>query len=188
MLHQKNGGVLEARNTGLKYIFSTEESSNDYIAFWMQMIMHGAMLYRVNLNLLKEKKIQFYNINFYEDKIFQMQCLYLADKIYFANQLMHFYRANMESAVHMRNRGISYFVPIIDAYIQSDTEMVQWSNSVRGDLHAGRLLVKNYIMDMAEEELESIHGVKRFKELLAERPDYQKILKVTTYNKQIDRG
>ena len=32
VLHQKNGGVSEARNTGLKYIFSTEESSNDYIA------------------------------------------------------------------------------------------------------------------------------------------------------------
>lgn len=54
-----------------------------------------------------------------------MQCLYLADKIYLVNELMYLYRQNVTSAIHMRNRGILYFVPIINAYIESDKEMAQ---------------------------------------------------------------
>ena len=87
----------------------------------------------------------------------------------------------------MRNRGISYFVPIIDAYIQSDAEMARWSNENRSELHAGRILAKIYIMDMAEEELEGINGFKRLKKLFAKRPDYQRIVDTQTNNASVDQ-
>lgn len=142
---------------------------------WIHAEHHmGAMLYRVNL--IRRYGIRFYNITASEDEIFSMQCFYLADRIYLTNRLMYLYRQNATSAVHMRKRGISYFVPIIDAYIQSDAEMAQWENDVRGGLHEGRLLAKIYIMDMIEEEWEKNNGTKRIKELLAKRPEYQKIL------------
>ena len=171
VLHQKNSGVSEARNAGLRLILSDDGNENDYITFldaddvwkadWLtpqikelmgegidliglqactcdhlltrrskevhmqegeykggisSIWLHasqpmGAMLYRVNF--IKQYNIRFYSISASEDKIFSMQCLYLADKIYLVNQLMYFYRQNMGSAVHTRNRGISYFIPII---------------------------------------------------------------------------
>ena len=155
-------------------------------SLWIHAKQHiGAMLYRVDL--IKRYGIRFYNIKASEDKIFSMQCLYLADKIYLANQLMYLYRQNASSSVHMRSRGKSYFVPIIDAYIQSDAEMKKWSNDIRGDLHEGRLLAKIYIMDMAEEELEGINGFKRLEKLFVKRPDYQRIVNTQTNNASVDQ-
>ena len=154
-------------------------------SIWIHAEHHmGAMFYRASM--IKLYGIRFQNIKASEDKIFSMQCLYLANKIYLTNQLMYLYRQNVTSAVHMRARGIPYFVPIIDAYIQSDAEMAQWENDVRGSLHAGRLLAKIYIMDMIEEEWERNNGTKRIAELLAKRPDYQEILEEPTSSKTID--
>lgn len=243
VLHQKNSGVSEARNAGLRLILSDDGNENDYIAFldaddvwkadwltpqikklmgegidliglqacicdhlltrrskevhmqegeykggissiWLHANQHiGAMLYRVNF--IKQYNIRFYSISASEDKIFSMQCLYLADKIYLVNQLMYFYRQNMVSAVHTRNRGISYFVPIIDAYLESDAEMLQWNNKNRGKLNAGTIAAKNYLMDMIEEEWESTPGDKKIKDLFLKRSDYQSILETSMYN-QID--
>lgn len=244
-LHQKNGGVASARNTGLDYILSLGRyGENDYIAFldaddawepnWLnkQIVnfleqdydliglqvctcnclltrrseevsmqegeykggvksiwIHarqcmGAMLYRAGL--IKKYRLQFYNIRASEDKIFSMQCLYLADKIYLVNQLMYLYRQNPISAVHMRKRGIPYFEPIIDAYIKSDEEMEQWKNDIRGKLNEGKLLAKVYIMDMIEEEYESRNGTKNIEKMFVKRPDYQEITKKPTGNVQIE--
>lgn len=145
----------------------------------------GAMLYRVAL--IRQYKVQFYSIPASEDKIFSMQCLYLADRIYLVNQLMYLYRQNAMSTVHMRNRGIPYFVPIIDAYIESDIEMVQWQNDVRGELSEGKLLAKIYIMDMLEEEFEKRNGVKAIAELFEKRPDYQQVIEWPTGNTEIEQ-
>lgn len=243
VLHQKNSGVSEARNAGLRLVLSNDGNEDDYITFldaddvwevdwltpqikklmekgidliglqackcnhlftrrakevymqegeykggissiWVHANQHiGAMLYRVNL--IKQYNIRFYSIKASEDKIFSMQCLYLADKICLVNRLMYFYRQNVLSTVHTRDRGISYFIPIIDAYIQSDAEMSQWNNKNRGKLRAGITAAKIYIMDMIEEEWESIHGDKNIKELFMKRSDYWKILETSIYN-QID--
>lgn len=243
VLHQSNKGVAEARNEGLRYIFSMSENI-DYITFldaddawvfgwindrikelmeqkidliglqscicdhllkrrakeeklnegiykggntsiWIHSNQHiGAMLY--GINLIKKYGIRFYNISASEDKIFSMQCLYLADKIYLINQLMYFYRQNATSTIHVRNRGITYFEPIVNAYIQSDLDMSRWSNNVRGNLHEGRLLAKIYIMDMMEEELENIHGAKKLIELSKKKPNYWEIVEASTNNAEVD--
>lgn len=154
-------------------------------SIWIHAGNHiGAMLYRTSL--VKQYGIRFQNVKYCEDKIFSMQCLYLANKIYMINQLMYLYRQNMTSIVHTRARGISYFVPIIDAYIQLDIKMEQWENDVRGSFHEGRVLAKIYIMDMIEEECEKNNGTKRIAELLAKRLDYQEILEKPTSRKTID--
>jgi len=154
-------------------------------AIWLHAEQHmGAMLYREGL--LKKNNIWFYDIKFSEDKIFSMQCLYLANNIYLVNHLMYFYRQNVTSSMHTRKKGISHFVPIIDAYLQSDREMAKYYNNVRGELKEGRILAKIFLMDMIEEELETISGVKKIKELLNKRPEYKKIMEMST-NEQIDK-
>lgn len=152
---------------------------------WIHANQHmGAMLYHINL--IRQYGVQFYNIKASEDKIFSMQCLYLADKIYLVNQLMYLYRQNAMSAMHMRNRGIPYFVPIIDAYIESDKEMSQWKNDARGELNEGKTLAKIYIMDMIEEEFEKWNGIKRIEDLFARRIDYQKMAERSTGNTSVE--
>lgn len=154
-------------------------------AIWLHAEQHiGAMLYREEF--LIKNNIWFYNIKASEDKIFSMQCLYLANNIYLVNHLMYFYRQNVTSSMHTRKKGISHFVPIIDAYLQSDREMAKYYNNVRGELKEGRILAKIFLMDMIEEELETISGVKKIKELLNKRPEYKKIMEMST-NEQIDK-
>lgn len=165
-------------------LMQEREYKGGVTSIWIHAEQHiGAMLYRVNL--IKRYGIRFYNIKASEDKIFSMQCLYLADKIYLVNQLMYLYRQNAESAVHIRNRGISYFIPIIDGYIQSDAEMAKYYNNDRGELKEGRILAKIFLMDMIEEELERVSGVKKLTELFSKRPEYKKIMEMQT-NEQID--
>lgn len=242
VLHQENGGVAAARNSGMEYILSLGEKGyfvfldaddiwavnciDDHVkklieqnydliglqsclcnqlitrrsepvpmqereykggvlSIWIHAKQHiGAMLYRVDL--IRHYRIQFYNIKYSEDKIFSMQCLYLADRIYLKNQLMYFYRQNVASAIHTRKKGIAFFSAFIDAYIKSDVDMLQWKNSVRGELNEGKLLAKIYIMDMIEEEYESWNGAKRIRDLLAQRPDYMEITERTTGSVQVD--
>lgn len=154
-------------------------------SIWIHAKQHiGAMLYRVDF--IKQYDLRFYSIKTSEDKIFSMQCLYLAKRIYLINKLMHFYRQNLNSLVHTRGRGISYFLPIIDAYIQSDIEMSQYRNSIRGCLYEGEVLAKSYIMDMIEEELESYSGEERLKNFFENRQDYLLVVEKTTSNKQVN--
>lgn len=137
--------------------------------------------------MIQQYGIRFYPIKASEDKIFSMQCLYLADSFYLENRLMYLYRQNVASAIHRRRRGIPYYVPIINAYIKSDTDMAHWKNSVRGTLNEGKLLAKIYIMDMIEEEYESWDGASCIRKLLAERPDYREIAEKITGSVQVDK-
>lgn len=145
----------------------------------------GAMLY--SCELIKKYNLRFQvGLQYTEDKIFSMQCLYLADRIYLENQLMYLYRQNEASAVHQRKKGISYYVPIIDAYIKSDADMAMWKNKARGVLNEGKLLAKIYIMDMAEEEYESWNGIRRIRKLIEEKSDYREIAERITGSAPVD--
>ena len=155
-------------------------------AVWIHGGQHfGAMLYKINL--LKKYRIRFDNIKMSEDKIFSMQCRYLAKNIYLINRIMYLYRQNSISAVHTRKRGIVYFEPIIDAYIKSDKEMLCWKNDNRGELKEGRILAEIYIMDMIEEELENWNGKNHIIKLLEQRNDYIDILENSTESKQLQK-
>lgn len=171
-----------------------EEASNMQVgnytggsgSVWIHDMHHfGAMLYRIGL--IKKYCIRFYNIKASEDKIFSMQCMYLAENIYLLNRIMYLYRQNPLSAVHTRDLGIKYYMPVIDAYIRSDKEMLCWQDCNRGELKEGRILAAIYIMDMIEEELESWNGKRNIKELLEQRRDLIEIIEKSAGNKQIQK-
>lgn len=142
-------------------------------SLWIYPGHFAAMLYRAAF--LKAYDLHFYPISASEDKVFLMQCLYLADRIKLDDNLLYYYRQHSASAVHTRVMGIKYYGPIIDAYLKSDVDMARWKTAARGELKEGRTLAKIYIEEMACEHCK-IGGTKeQMARLLEEKPVYLKI-------------
>jgi hypothetical protein len=127
--------------------------------------------------LLQQYEIRFVpGLKYTEDKIFSMQCLYLAENVWLENKLLHYYRMVQNSAMHRRKQGISYYVPIIDAYMKSDSMMIPYANAQRGKLDSGKVLAGIYVMDMLEEHYENFGSKKEADLLLTQRPEYVELL------------
>lgn len=153
-------------------------------SIWIHSTQHfGAMLYKTSF--LNSYKIRFECLKYSEDKIFSMQCLYLADKIYLMNRLLYLYRQNSTSAMSRRTRGISYYSPIIAAYLQLDQDMSIWKDSVRGELHEGTILARIYLIDMIEEHFELGGNKKQLESFFKKHPRYYKILESKIGGKQV---
>lgn len=144
--------------------------------------LHGkqsfaAMLY--SCEFLKKNNIRFFGeLKYSEDKIFSMQCMYLADSIYLENKLLYLYRHTGNSAMHKRQYGIPYYVPIIDGYLKLDALMRQ-NKSNRQPLTESRLMAGIYIMDMIDEHYCVLGSKKEVDALLISRPDYVSIVEAT---------
>lgn len=141
--------------------------------------LHGnqsfaAMFY--NVSFLDKYNIRFKDIKYSEDKIFSMQCMYLADSIMLQNKLLYLYRINNNSAMLNRAYGIPYFVPIIDAYLESDEEMKKWKNAVRGELHGGTVLAQVYILDMIDEHFKNFGSSNQIRLLFDKKNKYVKLI------------
>ncbi len=143
-------------------------------SLWIHRGHFASILYRVNF--LKKHCLRFYPISASEDKIFLMQSLYLAHKIYQENVALYKYRHNTASASHSRPTGIEYYEPIIDAYLKSDFDMAKWANEERGKLIAGNTLARVYIMDMIDEHYQSGGSKQQIMDYLKSRPDLLNIL------------
>lgn len=143
----------------------------------------GAMLYKASF--LNFYQIYFKNLEYSEDKIFSMQCMYLADKIYLINRLLYLYRQNYESAMKQRTRGISYYIPIISAYLKLDQDMFIWKNIMRGELHEGETLARIYLMDMIEEHFQFGGNKKQLESFWKSYPMFYKILESTVGGEQV---
>ena len=100
-----------------------------------------------------------------------MSALYLADKIILKNKLMLLYRQNYTSAMHMRSFGISYFAPIIHAYMMLDRNMAPFQNAGRKELIEGRKLASIYVMDMADEHFSRFGSMREFQRFFSENED-----------------
>ena len=135
----------------------------------------AAMLY--SCEFLKKYNIRFdEKIHYSEDKIFSMQALYLANNIYLSNRLMYSYRKNVSSAMNSRQYGIGYFIPIIDAYIESDKLMEKWKCNQRAELCEGTVLASIYIMDMIDEHFQHFGKRKEIEKIFGEKKEYLYIL------------
>ena len=110
-------------------------------------------------------------LEYTEDKVFSMSALYLADKIILKNKLMLLYRQNYTSAMHMRSFGISYFAPIIHAYMMLDRNMAPFQNAGRKELIEGRKLASIYVMDMADEHFSRFGSMREFQRFFSENED-----------------
>jgi len=135
-----------------------------------------AMLY--SCDLLKRYNIRFREgLKYSEDKIFSLQCMYLADRIYQENKIMYLYRTVASSAMSRRPFGIPYYRPIIDAYLEMDREMAQWATPERGVLMVGRICASRYIVYMLQEHFQQWRGKKEIDDLLRKNPEYVAIVK-----------
>lgn len=145
---------------------------------WLHSEQHfAAMLYACNF-LRRNNIIFFEEMKYSEDKIFSMQCMYLANTIYLTNILMYLYRHNGKSAMSRRQYGIQYYVPIIDGYIRLDSLMRQCSNT-RMLLSEARVMASIYIMDMIDEHYHILRSKKELDMLFATHSHYISIVEAT---------
>lgn len=137
----------------------------------------AAMLYACKF--LQENNIRFFEeVKYSEDKIFSMQCMYLADSIYLENKLLYLYRHTGKSAMSRRQFGIPYYVPIIEGYIKLDVLMRLRSDN-KPPLSESRLMASIYIMDMVEEHYALFRSKASMDELFASHPNYISIVEAT---------
>ncbi len=137
----------------------------------------AATLY--SCKFLQSNDIRFFEeLKYSEDKIFLMQCMYLAESIYLMNKLLYLYRHTGKSAMSRRKYGIPYYVPIIDGYIKLDALMRQ-RKSDKVPLSESRLMASIYIMDMIDEHYRVLRHKKEIDLLLASHPEYFSIVEAT---------
>lgn len=141
---------LERYTNPKLYQESCIDGGND--AIWKLQATFCANLYSVRL--LKKWDIRFRkSLKYSEDKIFMLQCGFLAEKVQFMPQLMHIYRQNAASAmgVSLRIPPVEYFTPIIDGWIASDLFLKSLESETGRATNAGFILSGIYFMDMAAE-------------------------------------
>lgn len=137
----------------------------------------AAMLY--SCTLLQKYNIRFFDeLRYSEDKIFSMQCMYLADTVYLENQLLYLYRHTGISTMNRRSYGIPYYVPIINGYIKLDS-LMQCFSDTHGQLFESRLMASIYIMDMIDEHYNVLRSKAALDELLRSNHDYVSIVEAT---------
>ena len=131
----------------------------------------GAMLY--SLKHLHNYAIRFIDgLKTNEDRIFTMQCLYLADSIFLENRILYLYRNNPLSASHKKRNAIDKYVPMIEAYMKSDKKMEQWKTNDRGSLRQGHVMAAIYVVDMIEEHYQQLGRKRDIEKILMNMPEY----------------
>lgn len=134
----------------------------------------GAMLYACAL--VKKENIRFFEgLRYSEDKIFSMQCMYLASSIWLENRLLYYYRQNSASAMSRRAYGIPYFTPILGGYLRLDQMLHQHEG--RKPLTEARKITGIFAMEMIAEHYQFFRPKRDVDEFLASHPCYVSILK-----------
>ena len=147
------------------------EGGNDCI--WKTQGTFCANLYRVDL--LHKYGIRFAEgLKYSEDKIFLLQCVFLARYVRFLPQILHIYRNNSSSAMKQvfSSAPIDYYIPIIDGWVASDRFLNGLSDQTGRSTKAGAILAGIYFMDMAQEHFERWHRPARLYEVFRSHPDY----------------
>lgn len=186
ILERLNGGAdligfqAAVCNSGLtKCIQPIDLKEGEYTggnkSVWLHATQHfAAMLY--SCGFLKRYFIRFMEgLKYSEDKIFSMQCMYLAGKIILVNRVLHLYRQNDNSAMKARKFGIPYYVPIIEAYVKSDAQMQKYKNPERGELDQGNVMAGIYVMDMLAEHFQKSGCVGEVNKLFENKPLFREI-------------
>lgn len=133
-----------------QYAEETVEGGNGVI--WRVQRTFCANLY--GTHLLRQYGIRFVSgLKYSEDKIFAMQCLFLARNVTFLPKLLHIYRKNNTSAMGRAAsyRPVDYYTPIIDGWIASDLFLNSQQAQSGRSINAGFVLAGIYFLDMARE-------------------------------------
>lgn len=133
----------------------------------------GAMLYACAL--LKKENIRFFEgLRYSEDKIFSMQCMYLASSIWLENRLLYYYRQNSASAMSRRAYGIPYFTPILGGYLKLDQMMRRYTD--RKPLIEARKIAGIFTMEMVAEHYQLLRPKREVDRFFTEYPRYISVL------------
>lgn len=130
----------------------------------------AAVLY--SSNLLRRTKIRFFEgLNYAEDKIFVMQCLYAANAVFQKNKVMYLRRSNPFSAMTKATLGADYFLPMIKAYIKSDKQARAFKTEEKDELFWGRILAASYTVEMIKLQSGHDFSFKKINSVLTKNPE-----------------
>ncbi len=138
---------------------------------WPMQGHFGSNMY--SLKLFHTWKIRFKEgLKYAEDKIFKMQCMFLAQKVCYMSGILYIYRENNNSAMRkvFLYSPIDYYIPIINAWIESD----DFINCMKGNhsITAGYTLASIYFGDMIVEHYKRWKSKKELYNICNSHPYY----------------
>lgn len=166
------GAVLtdNSMNYFSKPAINKDAKLNGCDSVWMLQNRHfGAVLY--SAYLLRKRKIRFpMGLKYNEDKIFLMQCSYMAETVHFIGKILHIYRMNPVSAMSKVKTysAIDYYLPLIQAWVESDAKLNEFSNQY---IHSGQTLAAIYFLDMAAEHFKQWRSANSLFSVLYSHPN-----------------
>lgn len=166
-----SNGDLTRFSSPLRYEDICREGGNGCI--WETQGHFCANLYRTSL--LHKWNIRFIEgLKYSEDKIFMLQCVFLARYVRFLPQVLHIYRNNSSSVMKQLFSidPIDYYLPIINGWVESDRFLNSYASQTDRSTNAGVTLAGIYFLDMAQEHYERWHRSDRLYEVFRTHPDY----------------
>lgn len=158
-----------------KPVINKDSELNGSDSVWMLQNRHFcAILYSVCL--LCQWKIRFpMGLKYNEDKIFLMQCSYMAKKVRFIESILHVYRMNPVSAMSKVKTysAIDYYLPLMKAWVESDAKLNELSDQC---IHAGQTLAAIYFLDMAAEHFKQWRPAKALFSVLHNHPNFDLLI------------
>lgn len=150
----------------------THDGGQDNV--WLHSGQHfAAMLYACAL--VKKENIRFFEgLSYSEDKIFSMQCMYLANRIRLENRLLYYYRKNSSSAMSCRVHGIPYFTPMLGGYLKLDQMMRRYTG--RNPLVEARKIAGIFTMEMIAEHYQFFRSKREVDQFFTDHPCYVSLL------------
>lgn len=142
-------------------------------SIWTFFGHFGACLYPVSI--FREYHIRFLpGLAYSEDKIFLMQSVFLSEHIHFHPIFLHIYRGTPGSAVRKIKKipAIDYYLPIIDAWVQSDLFINSLESKTGKSIKAGHVLAGIYLLEMSGDHLTRGGSRKKLLELLHNHPHF----------------
>ena len=167
-----SNGDLSRFSHPRRYEDVRQEGGNGCI--WKTQGTFCANLYR--LSLFRRWGIRFAEgLKYSEDKIFMLQCVFLARYVHFLPQVLHVYRENSSSAMKrfFAIDPIDYYIPIIDGWVASDRFLNGFSAHTGRATNAGVTLASIYFLDMAQEHFERWHRPSRLYAAYRSHPNYE---------------
>ena len=138
---------------------------------WPMLGTFCANFYKVRL--LRNWNIRFTEgLRYAEDKIFKMQCIFLAQKVRYMSEILHIYRENNNSAMRkvFSYTPVDYYVPIINGWIESDDFINSMQEKHQKYITAGYTLASIYFGDMIMEHYKRWKSGKKLRSICNSHP------------------
>lgn len=140
---------------------------------WKTQGTFCANLYRTSL--FRRWGIRFIDgLKYSEDKIFMLQCVFLARYVRFLPPVLHVYRNNSSSAMKQvfSIDPIDYYVPIINGWLQSDAFLNALSDQTNRVCEGGQALAAIYLVEMVAEQMKRWRSYAQVMEVFRNHPHY----------------